>query len=151
VVTVYRHFRSLGDLIPACTLSFIDSVAPMTEAEALTAFAELAGPIDKLDKLIREDCSCYERGQEWFRVVIRERDVIPELDEMASSAEATLATLVAAALDGTPAPPELHFALRAVIDFPFWRALIVAGVSEAAAPDIMLDLARDLLSRHGIA
>ena len=77
--------------------------------------------------------------------------MIPELDEMASSAEATLATLVGAALDGTAAPPELHSALHAVIDFPFWRALIGAGVPEAAAPDFMLDLTRCLLGRYGIA
>jgi len=151
VVTVYRHFRSLSDLMPACTLSFITSVTPMTEAEAVAAFAQLAGPVEKLSKLIREDCACYERGHQWFRVVIRERDVIPELDEMASSAEATLATLVAAALDGTQAPPELHSALCAVIHFPFWRALIAAGLPEAAAPDVMLDLARSLLARHRIA
>jgi len=150
-VTVYRHFRSLRELIPACTLSFIDSVAPMTEAEALAAFAELAGPLEKLAKLIQEDCACYERGQEGFRTVIREREMIPELDEMASSAEATLATLVAAALDGTAAPPELHSALNAVIDFPFWRALIGAGVPKAAAPDVMVDLTRCLLARYGIA
>jgi len=65
----------------------------MTQAEAMAAFRELSTPLEKLEKLIREDCACYERGEDWFRVVIRERDLIPELDEMARSAEETLATL----------------------------------------------------------
>jgi AcrR family transcriptional regulator len=151
VVTVYRHFRSLAELIPACTLSFIDSVAPMSQAEALAAFRELSTPLKKLEKLIVEDCACYERGEDWFRVVIRERDLIPELDEMARSAEKTLATLVGAALEGTPAPAELHFALRALIDFPFWLALVSAGVHRSHAPSVMHDLAASLLDRHGIS
>ena len=151
VVTVYRHFRSLAELIPACTLSFIDSVAPMSRDEALAAFRELSTPLEKLDKLIAEDCACYERGEDWFRVVIRERDLIPELDEMARSAEETLATLVGAALEGTAAPAQLHFELRALIDFPFWLALVSAGVDRSHAPSVVRDLVATLLDRHGIS
>src|SRR5260370_2518859 len=33
-VTVYRHFRSLSELIPACARSFVDSVAPLAEEDA---------------------------------------------------------------------------------------------------------------------
>ena len=123
----------------------------MTQAEALAAFSELSTPLEKLEKLIREDCACYERGEDWFRVVIRERDLIPELDEMARSAEETLATLVGAALEGTPAPAELHSALRALIDFPFWMALVSAGVDRSHAPSMMRELAASLLARHGVS
>jgi hypothetical protein len=41
-------------------------------------------------------------------------------------------------------------ALQAVIDFPFWRALLQAGVADDAAPRIMLDLCRTLFTRDGI-
>src|SRR6266852_5714302 len=36
-VTVYRHFRSLSELIPACARSFVDSVAPLAEEDARAA------------------------------------------------------------------------------------------------------------------
>src|SRR5260370_35556727 len=74
-VTVYRHFRSLSQLIPACARSFVDSVEPMSESEALAAFGDLRSPREKLAKLIREDCTCYKRGREWFRQATRETDL----------------------------------------------------------------------------
>jgi AcrR family transcriptional regulator len=149
-VTVYRHFRSPRQLIPACARSFVDSVEPMTESEALAAFGDLKSPREKLAKLIREDCACYERGREWFRAATRERDLIPELDEVVTEAETTLAILIRAALEGTNPSAELLGALRALIDFPFWWSLVEAGVSVEAAPRVVLDLSLGLLARYGV-
>ena len=52
-VTVYRHFRSLTELIPACAQSFVESVAPISEDEARAAFAELASSSQRLERLIK--------------------------------------------------------------------------------------------------
>jgi hypothetical protein len=45
---------------------------------------------------------------------------------------------------------ELVSALQAVIDFPFWRALVHAGIAEEVAPGVMLDLCRALLTRYAL-
>lgn len=148
-VTVYRHFRSLKDLIPACALSFVDAVDPISEEEARAAFAELPTAVDRLGRLIRDDCACYERGRGWFHAAMREADLVPELGEVVRSQQASLRTLILAALEGCESSEELVSALVAVIDFPFWRSLIVAGVDEEAAPRVMLTIADALLTKYG--
>src|SRR5258708_14046397 len=148
-VTVYRHFRSLSELIPACARSFVDSVAPLAEEDARAAFAELMLPLERLEMLVRDDCACYGRGWGWFQAAMRESDLVAALGAVVSAQQATLAILIRAALEDHDPSEELVSALQAVIDFPFWRALIQAGVAEDAAPRIMLDLCRALLPRYG--
>ena len=149
-VTVYRHFRSLSELIPACARSFVDSVAPLAEEEARAAFAALESPHERLEMLIRDDCACYERGREWFHAAMREADLVPELGAVVSAQQATLATLIRAALEELDPSAEVVSALQAVIDFPFWRALIHAGIAEDVAPRVMLDLCRALLTPYAL-
>ena len=148
-VTVYRHFRSLRELIPACALSFVDAVEPISEEEARAAFAELPSAVGRLERLIRDDCACYERGRGWFHAAMREADLVPELGEVVRSQQATLRTLIVVALEGSEPPAELVSALVAVIDFPFWRSLIIAGIAEEATPGVMLTVAEALLSTYG--
>jgi AcrR family transcriptional regulator len=150
-VTVYRHFRSLSELIPACARSFVDSVAPLSEEDARAAFSELVSPFERLEMLIRDDCACYTRGREWFHAAMRESDLVPELGAVVSAQQATLAALIRAALEDHDPSEELVSALQAVIDFPFWRALIEAGVAQDVAPRVMLDLCLALLTRYGLA
>ena len=146
-VTVYRHFRSLTELIPACAKSFVESVAPITEDEARAAFAELASASERLERLVRDDCDCYRRGRGWFHAAMRESDLIPELGLVVSSQQQTLRTLIRTALDDE-APDQLVSALVAVIDFPFWHSLVEAGVSEDRAPNVVLTICQDLLARY---
>src|SRR5260370_36217967 len=54
-VTVYRHFRSLSELIPACARNFVYSVATLSEEDARAAFADLVSPYARLEMLIRDD------------------------------------------------------------------------------------------------
>lgn len=150
-VTVYRHFRSLAELIPACAQSFVDSVMPMSEEEARAAFAELGSPMERLERLIRDDCACYQRGRDWFHAAMRESDLLPELGLVVSAQQATLRTLVRAALAGESVPDELVASLQAIIDFPFWKALVDAGVPEADAPSVMLAASEAQLSRERLS
>ena len=149
-VTVYRHFRSLSELIPACARSFVDSVAPLGEEDARAAFATIDSPFERLEMLIRDDCACYARGREWFHAAMRDSDLVPELGAVVSAQQATLATLIRVALEELDPSAEVVSALQAVIDFPFWRALVHAGVAEEAAPRVMLDVCRALLTRYAL-
>src|SRR5258708_35077865 len=131
-VTVYRHFRSLNELIPACARTFVDSVAPLCEEDARAAFADLVAPHARLEVLIRDDCACYARGREWFHAAMRESDLVPELGAVVSAQQATLANLIRAALEDHDPSQELVSALQPVIHFPFWPALPQArGAADA--------------------
>ena len=150
-VTVYRHFRSLAELIPACAQSFVDSVAPISEDEAREAFAALGSAKERLERLIRDDCACYQRGRDWFHAAMREAELVPELGAVVVAQQATLQTLIRAALEGHDPSEELIAALEAVIDFPLWRSLVQAGVPEDVVPPVILTICEALLVRYGLA
>src|SRR5258708_39590902 len=146
-VTVYRHFRSLSELIAACARSFVDSVAPLAEEDARAAFAALDSPFERLEVLIRDDCACYARGREWFHAAMRESDLVPELGAVVSAQQATLATLIRAALEELDPSAEVLYALQAVMDFPFWPALVQAALAQEAPPPLILLLCPAFLIR----
>jgi len=126
-------------------------VVPMTEEEARAAFAELGSPMERLERLIRDDCACYQRGRDWFHAAMRESDLLPELGLVVSAQQATLRTLIRAALADESAPEELVASLQVIIDFPFWKALVDAGVPEADAPSVMLTASEAQISRERLS
>jgi AcrR family transcriptional regulator len=143
--TVYRHFRSLHELIPACALSFIDEIRPMTIEEATAAFVDLATPRARLQRLVIDNCDCYERGEGWMNAATREAELIPELGAVVAAQHLTLERLVRAALEGTDPGEAVVATLRAIIDFPFWKALRSAGQSAAEAKMTTLGLVEAVL------
>lgn len=70
--TVYRHFPSLVELIPACARSVFDVVAQPTLEEAGAKFEHLSGPAERLEFFIRESCVCYAAGEGWLHAARRE-------------------------------------------------------------------------------
>ncbi len=145
-VTVYRHFRSLRELIPACALSLVEEIRPMTIEEATAAFADLPSARARLERLVAGDCECYERGEAWMNAAAREAELIPELGEVVVAQQLTLERLIRAALEGTDAPEATVAALRAIIDFPFWKSLRNAGQSADEAKSTILRLVDGLMS-----
>jgi len=139
-VTVYRHFRSLHELVPACALSFVDEIRPLTIEEAMAAFADLPSARARLQRLVISNCDCYERGEGWMNAATREAELIPELGEIVAAQQLTLERLVRAALDAAHPAQATVATLRAIIDFPFWKALRNAGQSPEEAKTTVLRL-----------
>jgi len=144
-VTVYRHFRSLRDLIPACALSLVAEIRPMTVEEAVAAFADLPTPSAKLARLVEGDCDCYQKGEGWMNAADREAELIPELGEVVAAQQLTLERLVRAALEGTDPDEATVSTLRTVIDFPFWKSLRKAGQTAEEAKGTILRLVETLV------
>ncbi len=147
--TVYRHFPTLNDLIPACARS-IHVLQPATPVLAASIFDGLSDPFERLERLIRGTCACYERDGAWLHAARREEDLIPSLQEIVHQQRDTLRTLVRAAL-GEAASERTERVLVALLDVPFWRSLRDVGLSAEEAADLIVELAGDLLAKERVA
>lgn len=150
--TVYRHFRSLDELVPACmeTIWTEEQLDP-TPARARSVFAGLESRGDRFERLVRASCHCYARAPGWLAVARAERGAHAALQSAIDQEQTALRRLVDAALDGAPAGVALRRTLRALVDFPFWQSLVDTGMSAGTATDVVVRMVRAELSSNGIA
>jgi AcrR family transcriptional regulator len=131
VGTVYRHFPTLDDLVPACGEISMDIVALPSADAAPALFDGLDDPAARVARLVSEVFAIYERGAPELHVVRREPGAHPSVAELNATLEATLAAFVDAALPG--ASPQDRAVTRAMVDLDSWEAMRRAGVGEPAA------------------
>ncbi len=147
--TVYRHFPSLAELIPACARTVFDIIKPPTVEEASATFATLDTAGDRFEQLVRYSCHCYEAGAAWLHAAHRERDFVPELDQALRVIEDTLRVLVTAAA-GCRLTHNDHRVLFVLCDFPEWWSFTDSGLGSAAVADLLVRLVRNEVDRIGI-
>ena len=147
--TVYRHFPSLGELVPACARTAFEAGASLpTPAQAAAAFAGLTRPAPRIERLIRESCRCYELGAGWLAAARRDAKSVPALDRAVRLQERVLGVLIQAALGDAFVDAQTMSVIKALIDFPFWKALTDAGVATETVPQVINDLVRSRLQKR---
>lgn len=147
--TVYRHFPSLHELVPACARTVFDIIKPPTVEEAARTFASLDRASDRFERLVRYSAACYEAGADWLHCAHRERDFVPELDRALRIIEDTLHALVTAAA-GRRLERDDHRVLFVLNDFPAWWSITCAGIKPARAADLIVRLVRAEVQRIGL-
>ena len=147
--TVYHHFPSLADLVPACAQLAFDLVDVPTKEEAATRFTSTQAPAERLRHFVVESCRCYAAGAFWLRAAWRERDLVPEMGQAVRRLQRGLRVLLDSALEDAEVSPETLRVLLALLDFPFWDALRSAGVPEDRIAGRMVLLAESVLSSGG--
>ena len=143
--TVYRHFPSPAELVPACARLAFEAIDLPSAADLAAAFADLPDARSRLERIVAESCACFERGADWLRAARREGDLLPAAAEVNRRVSAGAAALVEAALAGSPVTLESRRLLAVLIDFPFWLQLTDAGIHRAAAPAFIGRLVRAVL------
>ena len=144
--TVYRHFPSLAELIPACARSVFDIIEPPGLEEAGRKFSPEGSSQQRLEEFVRASCACYGKGREWLHAAHRERDFVPELDAALQVLDDSVETLVAAAARRRLSRVERR-SLFALCDFPFWWSLTARGLSDRQAEEEIVRLVRLCVSR----
>src|SRR5215210_1055671 len=99
VGTVYRHFPSLDELIPACGEISMQIVALPDPRDVPSLFDGVDAPAERIELLVREAFAIYERGAPELRVIRSEPEVHPSVAEGGEELEASLAALVDAAVE----------------------------------------------------
>jgi AcrR family transcriptional regulator len=133
VGTVYRHFPSLDELIPACG-EITRQVLALPDPQAVSSlFDEVDDPTERFEVLVREVFEIYERAAPQLRAIRNEPDVHANVAEAGEEVEASLAALVDAAVDPLEITPPDRAIVRAMIDLGTWDALRDQEVGKAEA------------------
>jgi AcrR family transcriptional regulator len=150
VGTVYRHFPSLDELIPACGEQTMQVVALPDPSAVPALFEHATEPAERIERLVREAFGIYERGAAELRAIRREADVHPRVAEDRDELEASLSALVDTALEPLDATQQDRALARAVVDLNTWDALRDQGLGPVESVAAISDmLAGRLTARQG--
>lgn len=133
VGTVYRHFRSLDELIPACGDVTRQVLALPDPGEVPSLFGGLDAPEERIERLVGAAFAIYERGAPQLRAIRSEPDVHPNVGEAGKEVEASLDALVDAALEPFAITPADRAVVRAMVDLNTWDALRHQELGQAEA------------------
>ena len=143
--TVYRHFPSMEELIPACGGKIMELLPPPTPA----VFAHLEDGPARVRALFSALYAHYEAAQRPYFVGISEAEHIPVLRRFMEEGVAHIRSLVAEAVQPM-APSEYALGVAIVMaDFRTWHAFHDAGFSSSLAAVTAAQLAVSQLSREG--
>jgi AcrR family transcriptional regulator len=135
VGTVYRHFPSLDELVPACGEITMQILAPPDPQRVPSLFDGVDTPAERIGRLVREAFGIYERGAPQLRAIRNEPDVHPSVADAGAELEASLTALVAAAVEPFGATGADRGVVRAMVDLGTWQALRDQGLGPAEAVD----------------
>lgn len=150
LATVYRHFPSPDSLLPECARAVFQGARLPTLRQASEEFAGIDSPTERLEKLVRESCRCYEQAEEWLNVAFREAHLVPALAAEISILRSSLDTLVRAALGESASESGATQGVSAIVDFPFWKSLIDRGVQPSDACRTVTRLAASHLQTEDV-
>jgi AcrR family transcriptional regulator len=147
VGTVYRHFPSLDELVPACG-EISMQIAALPDPQAVPAlFDGVDAPAERIERLVREVFAIYERGAPELHVIRNEPEVHPHVAEAGDQLEASLAALVDAAVE--PSGTADRAVVRAMVDLGTWQALRDQGLAPAEAVDAVSQMLAARVAKSG--
>jgi AcrR family transcriptional regulator len=146
VGTVYRHFPSLDELIPACGEITMQVVAPPDPATVPALFEHATEPAERIERLVREAFAIYERGAAALRAIRREADVHPRVAHDRDQLEASLSALIDTALGPLDAAQQDRAVARAMVDLNTWEALRDQGLGPAESVAAIADMLANRLT-----
>jgi AcrR family transcriptional regulator len=131
VGTVYRHFPTLDELIPACGDITMQVVALPDPPSVPALFEHATEPAERIERLVREAFAIYERGAAELRAIRREGDAHPRVAQDRDAFEASLSALVDTAFEPLDATQHDRAVARAMVDLNTWEALRDQGLGPA--------------------
>lgn len=123
--TVYRHFPTLAELVPACGELTLQRLGPPDASRRRELFDGVDRPDERLRRLVAESYAMYERAEDAFLAVRddRARAELPLVAAAYDVIEGSLDALAAEALEPLAVDATARRVVRAVCDYDTWRAL----------------------------
>ena len=142
--TVYRHFPSLDQLVPACT----SENALRTKPPGPSILIGLTRPQERIGQFVQELFAFYGRTAPWTPRAGIDRHEIPVLDTILNRREAALKALVEETLGPLRRRRHALEAALALTDFGVWRSLTLSGLSTEAAARLITEMLMTWLTRR---
>ena len=139
VGTVYKHFPSLDELVPACGELAYAITRPPSLEDAPQIFAEANSLEERLGRLIEELFAFYERGAPYIETDFQDRR-LPAVVEWEAYTRATIAGLVREAL--VSAEPDEHTvqSVSALLDFSTFKSFLDRDIQKEQAAKTMSEV-----------
>jgi AcrR family transcriptional regulator len=131
VGTVYRHFPSLDELVPACGRIAMGLLALPTATDVAELYAGVKNPHARIERLVGAVFAIYERAADVVRATLGQADVHPQVARDAAEIQAALSALVEAALEPLEVGVHERRLTRAMVDVATWTALREQGLVPA--------------------
>lgn len=122
VGTVYRHFPSLNELLPACGQVVEEAMALPTPDQIAHAFDRARSSRARIDLLVGLVFAIYERAEPFIHNIRTEREQLPQLEPWHEMVENTLDALLDEALRALNPSRGQRESARALLDLSTWRA-----------------------------
>ena len=136
VGTVYKHFPSLDELVPACGELMYNITRPPSLEDTSQIFAGAGTLEERLERLISELFDFYERGASYIETDFQERQ-LPAVQEWEAYWRATIEGLTREALHPSQPDQRTVQAVGALIDFSVFKSFSERGIPKEQAAEIM--------------
>jgi AcrR family transcriptional regulator len=136
VGTVYKHFPSLDELVPACGELVYTITRPPSLEDAPEIFAGASTLEERVGRLVSELFDFYERGAPYIETDFQERR-LPAVREWEAHMRATLEGLAREALRPAGLDERVVRAVGALVDFSVFKAFMDRGIPRERAEEIM--------------
>jgi AcrR family transcriptional regulator len=137
LATVYRHFPSLDELVPACGQQVAGIMKPPTLEASRELFAAASSQADRIKLLVRELFEFYGRGRKFLDVAFQEAHQVPVLAGFVSAWEADREEIVKEALRPVGSNDVTTRMVVALTDFRVWRSFIDQEVPDGEAVEVL--------------
>lgn len=146
VATVYNHFPSLDELVPACGEMLMQRLRPPSPDDAAEVIGDAVDTQERLERVGNELFAFYERGGAHLDLFPGERD-LPAMQEWERHQRSTVEAFVRAALAAHRPRVRTVRLVSALFDLSTFRALEGRGFDARAAAPVIARAAACLLER----
>ncbi|HEX2182478.1 MAG TPA: TetR/AcrR family transcriptional regulator [Rubrobacteraceae bacterium] len=148
VGTVYKHFPSLDELVPACGELMYAITRPPSLEDAPDIFDGASSLEERLGRLVSELYGFYERGARYIETDFQERR-LPSVQEWEAYMRETVAGLVREALIPTGSDERTVETVSALLDFSTFKSFLERDIQREQAEQIMNEMLLCWIGRTG--
>jgi AcrR family transcriptional regulator len=148
VATVYGHFPSLAELMPACGAHVMARIRPPSADQAPHVIGDATDLGERLRRVAAELFAYYERGGPHIEVDIRER-ALPGMKEWETEQRELVATFVREAVRPAEVTEDRIQVLSALFDLATFRAMRARRVETEEVTEAVAQMASCMLEGDG--